>query len=132
MAGELEPTLVQQSTDQGDDRLFISVASAVYDQDRQLASIELTQAFQKRSAITEYNGEDITVVYQGAAINPDACPDIDVSANEIERSINPVQNKVTLDVSGITPQEAAAIEGAKCFNVDTDVVQEVVNRPFSF
>lgn len=131
MAEELEPILAQH-TDQAGDHLMISVASAVYDQDEQLASIRLTDAFQKKNAITEYDGEDVTIVYQGASVNPDNCPDIDVTASEIERSINPLQNSVTLDVSGITPQEANAIEGAKCFNVDTDIVQEVVNRPFSF
>jgi len=130
MAGELEPILAQH-TDQSGDHLMISVASAVYDEDRQLASIRLTDAFQKKNAITGYDGGDVTVVYQGANVDPDTCPDIDVSASEIERRINPLANSVTLNVSGITPQEAGAIEGAKCFNVDTDVVQEVVNRPFS-
>lgn len=131
MEDEEQPTLMQHTVGDGG-RLLVSVASAVYDQDRQLASINLRNAFEQKSAIENYTGDEVTVVYQNARVNPDNCPKIEVSADEIERRINLVGNSVTLDVSGITPQEANLIEGMRCFNVDTTVVQEVVARPFTF
>ena len=116
----------------GQDALILSVASAVYDQDEQLASIKLTGAFQKSNAIKKYDGNDITLTYQNnPVINPDDCPKIDIALSDIERSISYLGNSVTLTLANVSQQQADMIDQAQCFRIDTETAKTITAPEWS-
>ncbi len=125
-----ETALPEQTSRQ--DPLILSVASAVYDQDEQLASIKLTKAFQKSHAIQKYDGDDITLTYQNNPVsNPDDCPKIDIALSDIERSISYLGNSVTLTLANVSQQQADLIDQAQCFRIDTETAQTITDPSWS-
>tara|TARA_R110001592_G_scaffold27763_13_gene102746 strand:+ start:34061 stop:34471 length:411 start_codon:yes stop_codon:yes gene_type:complete len=112
--------------------LILSVASAVYNEDKQLASIKLTSAFQKSQVIMAHDGKDITLTYQDHVVtNPEDCPKIEIFPENVGRDISLFGNSVTLDVSKITPDQADLIDNAQCFRVDTQTVKQMIDPSWS-
>lgn len=113
----------------GNNQLALRVDGARYESNSDTATVQLKDAFDKREAINGNTG-DVTFVYKGSTVDTDNCPDMNVSADDIERNLDVLDAIVTLNVSGIDQQEANLIEGARCFKIDQDLARDVVSLNF--
>ncbi len=110
-------------------QLALRVEGARYDPNSETATIQLTQAFDKRSAINDSTG-DVTLIYKGATVDPDNCPEMDISTSDIDRNLDIMRGIVTLNVSGIDQQEADLIRNTSCFKIDQELAEDVVSVNF--
>lgn len=117
------PTRENLITD--DDRLVLKVKKASYDEGKQLASVKMGGAFQKALAIGSYDGEHITLTYNGIKIDLENCPEVNVSPDDVKYSLG-LWNSVTLKISNLPPEQAVKIEDAQCLNIDTIIVKQVM------
>ncbi|MGH1376297.1 MAG: hypothetical protein ACRBCK_08115 [Alphaproteobacteria bacterium] len=108
-----------------DERLVLKVNKAHYDEDKQLANVKMGGALQKAFAIGSYDGEHITLTYNGVKIDLDECPEVNVSPEDVKYSLG-LWNSITLKISNLPPEQAIKIEDAQCLNIDTSIVKQVI------
>ncbi len=110
-----------------DERLVLKVNKAHYDEDKQLANVKMGGALQKAFARGSYDGEHITLTYNGVKIDLDECPEVNVSPEDVKYSLG-LWNSITLKISNLPPEQAIKIEDAQCLNIDTSIVKQVIRR----
>lgn len=111
-------------------RFVIEVNEAEYNQSNEIATIIMDRAFQKSHKIESYKGEWITLAYRDSTPKYESCPVVDVPVEDIKRTINFIDNEVTLKISNIPEKLAKSIEQNLCLVIDTKTVKQVGNPDF--
>ncbi len=112
------------------EKFIIEVDEAAYDKAKMRAVIKMDRAFQKSHKIESYKGEWITLAYQNTKPKLESCPVVDIPVEDIKRTINFVDNEVTLTISNIPESLARNIEQNLCLSIDTYTVKKVGNPNF--
>ncbi|MGH1379226.1 MAG: hypothetical protein ACRBB3_10440 [Alphaproteobacteria bacterium] len=110
------------------EQLIISIDEATFSKDKNIATIKMSDAFQKSHEIQGYFGSDITLIYKNNTdVNFAKCPPVRVPTTDVKRAINLLDNTVTLTISNISEDLAEEIRKTMCLLIDTYTVKKVSN-----
>lgn len=105
--------------------LTISIDSAFYETDKNLAHITMSKAFEKSGIIRKYEGKYILLTYKDKPADNKECPKINVPISDIGRDINFSEDIVTIHISNIPQDIANKIRDHLCIFVNANTVRAV-------
>lgn len=105
--------------------LVISIDSATYESNKNIAHIKMNEAFEKSGIIRKYKGKYILLTYKDKPADNKTCPNINVPISDIARDINFSEDTVTIQVSNISQDIADKIREHLCLYINAETVRAV-------
>ena len=114
-----------QGTSALNNTLTISIDSATYESNKNIAHITMSKAFKKSGIIRKYKGKYILLTYKDKPTDNKACPNINVPISDIARDINFSEDIVTIHIYNISQNIADKIREHLCLYINAETVRTV-------
>jgi hypothetical protein len=131
-AAQMPPPAIEIQHEGPEIPLIAEASVAVYDAQKQIASITIERAFGTRNRILNYNGKYVTLIYRKHIVDIEECPIIVVDARNVRQDMpNIFFNTVELHIARVSKDLADLIARSKCLRIRTGTVKAIIGR-YSF